>query len=38
MDAEVGDTAIRLNTGGAGLTVTVAVAFFVDAATLVAVT
>ena len=38
MEAEVGDTTIRLNTDGAGLTVTVAVAFFVESATLVAVT
>ncbi len=38
MEAEAGATTIRVSTGGGGFTVTVAVAFFVESATLVAVT
>jgi len=38
MDDEAGDTTIRLKTDGARFTVMVAVAFFVESATLVAVT
>jgi len=38
IEAELGETTIRLNAGGVGLTVTGAVAFFVESAALVAVT